>query len=61
MKMLMFDFRDSEKDFFDKNEFPDFDITFIKEPLNEMSQLTKLTTQKTTLQAIQLLTVGKQN
>ena len=41
MKMLMFDFRDSEKDFFDKNEFPDFDITFIKEPLNEMSDLTQ--------------------
>lgn len=41
MKMLMFDFRDSEKDFFDKNEFPDFEITFIKEPLNEMSQLTQ--------------------
>lgn len=40
MKMLMFDFRDSEKDFFNKNDFPDFDITFIKEPLNEMSQLT---------------------
>ena len=41
MKMLMFDFRDSEKKFFEKNEFPDFDITFIKEPLNEMSQLTQ--------------------
>ena len=40
MKMLMFDFRDSEKEFFNKNDFPDFDITFIKEPLNEMSQLT---------------------
>lgn len=39
MKMLMFDFRDSEKDFFNKNNFPDFDITFIKEPLNEMTQL----------------------
>ena len=41
MKMLMFDFRDSEKEFFNKNDFPDFDITFIKEPLNEMSQLTQ--------------------
>ena len=40
MKMLMFDFRDSEKEFFNRNDFPDFDITFIKEPLNEMSQLT---------------------
>ena len=41
MKMIVFDYRDSEKDFFNKNEFPDFDITFIKEPLNEMSNLTK--------------------
>lgn len=40
MKMLMFDFRDSETEFFEKNEFPDFDITFIHEPLNEMSRLT---------------------
>ena len=41
MKMLIFDFRDSEKKFFEKNNFPDFEITFIKEPLNEMSQLTQ--------------------
>jgi len=41
MKMLMFDFRDSEKKFFKNNEFPDFDITFIPEPLNEMSKLTR--------------------
>ena len=34
MKMLMFDFRDSERDFFDKNDLKDFEITFIKEPLN---------------------------
>lgn len=41
MKMLMFDFRESEKKFFNNNDFPDFDITFIKEPLNEMSELTQ--------------------
>ncbi len=40
MKMLMFDFRDSEKSFFEKTELPDFDITFIKEPLNEHTKLT---------------------
>lgn len=40
MKMLMFDFRDSEKEFFARNEFQDFDITYIQEPLNEMSSLT---------------------
>ena len=34
MKMLMFDFRESEKEFFSKNDLKDFDITFIKEPLN---------------------------
>ena len=37
--MLMFDFRDSEKEYFKKNKLPDFDIEFIKEPLNEMSIL----------------------
>ena len=41
MQMLIFDFRDSEKEFFKKHEFPDFEITFINEPLNEMSQLTE--------------------
>ena len=41
MKMLMFDFRESERDFFERNDFPDFEITFIPEPLNEMSQLTQ--------------------
>ena len=41
MKMLMFDFRESEKEFFEKNEFIDFDITFINEPLNDITQLTE--------------------
>lgn len=40
MKMLMFDFRDSEKSFFEKTELPDFEITFIKESLNEHTKLT---------------------
>ena len=35
MKMLMFDFRDTEKEFFEHNELVDFDISFIDEPLNE--------------------------
>ena len=39
MKMLMFDFRDSEKSFFQKHNFQDIEITFIKEPLNISSQL----------------------
>ena len=41
MKMIIFDFRESEREFFERNDFPDFEITFIKEPLNEMSQLTQ--------------------
>ncbi len=41
MKMLMFDFRESEKDFFNTNELKDFDITFIKSPLNEKIKLTE--------------------
>ena len=41
MKMLMFDFRETEKDFFDKNEFVDFDITFINKPLNEDMELSE--------------------
>lgn len=41
MKMLIFDFRESEREFFDRNEFKDFEITFIEEPLNEMSRLSE--------------------
>lgn len=47
MKMLIFDFRESEKDFFERNDFQDFDITFISEPLNEMSNLTEEQLQQT--------------
>lgn len=41
MKMLLFDYRDSEKEFFDTHEFKDIEIEFIPEPLNEMTQLTE--------------------
>lgn len=41
MKMLMFDFRESEKEFFKNNELTDFDITFIEAPLNEEYELTE--------------------
>lgn len=41
MKMIIFDFRVSEKEFFERNEFKDFEITFVEEPLNEMSCLTE--------------------
>ncbi len=41
MKMLMFDFRESEKDFFNNKELKDFDITFFKTPLNDKIKLTE--------------------
>ena len=31
----------SEKEFFNNNEFKDFEITFINEPLNSLTQLTE--------------------
>ena len=39
MKMIIFDFRNSEKEFFDKNVLNDFDITYINEPLNAGTDL----------------------
>ena len=49
MKMLMFDFRESEKGFFEKNEFIDFDITFFSEPLDDMTKLTEDQKNETSL------------
>lgn len=49
MKILMFDFRESEKDYFEKNDLKDFDITFIKSPLNEKSELTPEQLEETTV------------
>lgn len=39
MKLLVFDFRESEKEFFSKNNFCDFDITFFEESLKENTRL----------------------
>lgn len=52
MRMLIFDFRESEKEFFEKNEFIDFDITFINEPLNDITQLTEEQKNETSLISI---------
>ena len=41
MKMILFDYRDSEKEFFKNNEFPDIDIIFKESPLNETTFLTE--------------------
>lgn len=35
IKMLVFDFRESERKFFEENKLENFDITFFKESLNE--------------------------
>ena len=35
--MVFFDFRDEEKEFFEKNKFPNFDFTFYKESLTPES------------------------
>lgn len=37
----MFDFRDTEKEFFDNNKLVDFDLSFIGEPLNADYKLTE--------------------
>lgn len=37
IKLLVFDYRDNEKDFFRSHELENFDITFFKESLNEES------------------------
>ena len=41
MNMLFFDYRESEKEFFKKNSFPDFNIKFINEALNEKTKLSE--------------------
>ena len=40
MKMMFFDLRESEKAFFDKNNFSDFDITFSENALTSKTKLT---------------------
>ncbi len=40
MKVLFFDLRDSEKSFFENNQFQDFDITFKEEALTDKTKLT---------------------
>ena len=44
IKLLVFDFRESEKDFFRSHELENFDITFFTESLNEetVKNLTEL-------------------
>jgi len=41
MKLLLFDFRESEKEFFTRNSFCDFDIDFKEESLSEKTKLSE--------------------
>lgn len=51
IKMLMFDFRDSERKFFEENNFENFDITFLTQSLNEdtVNELTEEQLENTTV------------
>ena len=52
MKMLMFDFRESERDFFNNNELKDFEITFIESPLTDKTELTKEQLEETVVLSV---------
>lgn len=52
MKVLFFDLRDSEKPFFEKNHYCDFDITFREEPLSDKTKLSEYELNKTTVLSI---------
>lgn len=51
IKMLIFDFRDSEKKFFEDNHYENFDITFLKQSLNDdtVNDLSKEQLEQTTV------------
>jgi len=53
IKMLMFDFRGSEKDYFANNDdLSDFDITFRQESLNEHTELTEKEKDETVILSV---------
>ena len=51
MKMLIFDYRESEKQFFENHKYEDFDITFFSESLNDafIQKLSKEQLEQTTV------------
>ena len=51
IKMIIFDFRDTEKKFFEENNLENFDITFLKQSLNEdtVNELTPEQLEQTTI------------
>lgn len=52
MKMLMFDFRESEREFFNNNELKDFEITFIESPLTAKTELTEEQLEETVVLSV---------
>jgi len=52
MKMLFFDYRESEKKYFEKNKYPDYDITFYETSLNESTHLTSEEFENTTIVSV---------
>ena len=47
MNIIFYDFRDSEKNFFKHNVYEDFDIKFVKEPLNSFTEVTEFDSRET--------------
>ena len=43
IKILIFDYKNSEKTFFSKNKFENYDLNFFEESLNEISVNNKCT------------------
>lgn len=61
MKMLMFDFRDSERIFFSDKTFNDIELTFRKEPLNEFTELDNVFYQDTDILSVFINSVLSKN
>ncbi|MCQ2739464.1 MAG: lactate dehydrogenase [bacterium] len=52
MKMLMFDFRESEKEFFKEHSFDNYEIEFIKSPLNSLYELNEEQIEETVILSV---------
>ena len=61
MKMLLFDLRESEKEFFEKNNFCDFDITLREESLTEKTKLSNEEYQNTAILSVYRSSILNEN
>ncbi len=59
MNIIFYDFRDSEKEFFNQNPNDDFDIKFVKEALNEKTEVNNHDANETSI--ISVFTTSKIN